>query len=175
MNMIMVDGDFFFLFLLRNNSLTLLYAMGFPCGSAGKESAHNVGDLGSIPGLGRSPGEGKGYSLQYSDLENSMYCIVHGVTELDMTERLSLSLHFTSPYGHLLSHLSHLIFYDPRDCSPPGSSVHEILQAKIGVGCHALLQGIFPTQGSKPRLLCLLHWLAGSLPRAPPGKPTLLY
>ena len=40
--------------------------MGFPCGSAGKESACNAGDLGLIPGLGRSPGEGKGYPLQYS-------------------------------------------------------------------------------------------------------------
>ena len=53
--------------------------MGFPCGSAGKESACNVGDLDSIPGLGRSPGEGKGYPLQYSGLENSMDCIAHGV------------------------------------------------------------------------------------------------
>ena len=52
--------------------------MAFPCGSAGKESACNVGDLGSILGLGRSPGEGKDYPLQYSDLENSMDCIVHG-------------------------------------------------------------------------------------------------
>ena len=54
---------------------------GFPCGSAGKESTCNVGDLGSVPGLGRSPGEGKGYPLQYSGLENSMDCIVHGVTK----------------------------------------------------------------------------------------------
>ena len=54
--------------------------MGFPCGSAGKESACNAGDLGSIPRLGRFPGEGKGYPLQYSVLENSMDCIVHGVT-----------------------------------------------------------------------------------------------
>ena len=46
--------------------------MGFPCGSAVKESACNMGDLGSILGLGRSPGEGKGYPLQYSGLENSM-------------------------------------------------------------------------------------------------------
>ena len=45
--------------------------LGFPCGSADKESACNAGDLGSIPGLGRSPGEGKGYPLQYSVLENS--------------------------------------------------------------------------------------------------------
>ena len=54
---------------------------GFPCGSTCKDSACNVGDLGSIPGLGRSPGEGKGYPLQYSGLENSMDCIVHGVTK----------------------------------------------------------------------------------------------
>ena len=46
--------------------------MGFPCGSAGTESACNAGDLGSISGLGRSPGEGKLYPLQYSDLENPM-------------------------------------------------------------------------------------------------------
>ena len=49
---------------------------GFPCGSAGGESACNVGDLGSIPGLGRSPGEGKGYPLQYSGLGNSMECLL---------------------------------------------------------------------------------------------------
>ena len=55
--------------------------MGFPCGSAGKESACNAGDLGSIPGLGRSTGEGKGYPLQYSGLENSMDYIVHGVAK----------------------------------------------------------------------------------------------
>ena len=53
----------------------------FPSSSAGKESACNVGDLSSVPGLGRSPGEGKGYPLQYSGLENSMDCIVHGVTK----------------------------------------------------------------------------------------------
>ena len=54
---------------------------GFPCGSAGKESACNAGDLGSIPGLGRSPGEGKGYPLQYSGLKNSMDCIFHGIAK----------------------------------------------------------------------------------------------
>ena len=51
--------------------------LGFPGGSAGTESACNVGDLGLIPGLGRYPGKGKGYPLQYSGLENSMDCIVH--------------------------------------------------------------------------------------------------
>ena len=50
-------------------------------GSAGKESACNLEDLGSIPGLGRFPGEGKGYPLQYSGLENSLDCIVHRVTK----------------------------------------------------------------------------------------------
>ena len=49
--------------------------------SGGKESACSAGDLGLIPGLGRSPGEGKGYPLQYSGLKNSMDCIVHGVTK----------------------------------------------------------------------------------------------
>ena len=50
------------------------------------------------------------------------------------------------------------------DCSLPGSSVQGILQARAGVGCLFLLQGIFTTQGSNPRLLRLLHWQAGSLP-----------
>ena len=63
--------------------------MGFPDSSAGKESACNVGDLSSIPGLRRSPGEGKGSPLQYSGLENSMYS-VHGVAK-----RLR-DFHFTS-------------------------------------------------------------------------------
>ena len=62
-----------------------------PCGSAGKEYACNVRDLGSIPGLGRSPGEGKGYPLQYSGLENSIDYTVHGVTK----SRIQLSdFHF---------------------------------------------------------------------------------
>ena len=64
------------------------------CGSAGKESACNVGDLVSIPGLGGSPAEGKGYPLQYSGLENSTDCIVLAVAESDTTERLSFPLGF---------------------------------------------------------------------------------
>ena len=56
-------------------------ALGFLGGSAGKESACNVGDLGSIPVLRRSPGEGNSYLLQHSGLENSMDCIVHGVAK----------------------------------------------------------------------------------------------
>ena len=56
--------------------------------------------------------------------------------------------------------------------SPPDSSIHgDSLGKNTGVGCLALLQGIFPTQGLNPRLLCLLHWQASSLPLVPPGKP----
>ena len=73
----------------RRDRLPTPVFSGFPCDSAGKESACNVGDRGSIPGLGRSPGEGKGYPLQYPGLENYMDYIVHGVAESDW---LSLSL-----------------------------------------------------------------------------------
>ena len=68
--------------------------LGFSCGSAGKESACNVGDLISIIGLGRSPGEGKGYPLQYSGLENSMNCVVHGVAK-SQTRLSDFHFHFT--------------------------------------------------------------------------------
>ena len=73
----------------RRDTLPTSVLLGFPCGSAGKESTLNAGDLGSIPGLGRSPKGGKGYPFQYSGLEKSMDCIVHGVTKSDKTERLS--------------------------------------------------------------------------------------
>ena len=68
--------------------------MGFPGGSVGKESACNAGDLGFIPGLGKFPGEGKGYSLQYSGVENSMDCKVHGVTK-SWTRLNDFHFHFT--------------------------------------------------------------------------------
>ena len=68
------------------------FKMGFPYSSVGKESTCNAGDLGSIPGLGRAPGEGKCYPFQYSGLENSMDCIVCGVTK--NWTRLS-DFHFT--------------------------------------------------------------------------------
>ena len=65
----------------RRDRLHTPVFLGCPGGSAGNESACHVGDLGSITGLGRSPGGGKGYPLQYSVLENSMDCIVHGVVK----------------------------------------------------------------------------------------------
>ena len=89
--------------------------MGFPCGSAGKESTCNAGDRGLIPRLGRSSGEGKGYLLHYSGLENSMVFIVHEVAESDMTERLSL-------------HFSGNAFWDF-----PGAPVVKNLPSNVGV------------------------------------------
>ena len=68
----------------RKDTALTSFNTKLPGGSDGKESACKAGDLGSIPGLGRSPGEGISHPLQYSGLENSMDCIVH-------TERLSLS------------------------------------------------------------------------------------
>ena len=80
----------------------------FSCGSAGKEYAGNVGDLGLIPGLGRSPGEGKGYPLQYSGLENPMDCIVHGVTK--SWTRLKDSLHFRANKERIQSCIFKVMF-----------------------------------------------------------------
>ena len=77
----------------RKDRLPTPVILGLSCGSTGKESACNAGDLGSIPGLGRSPGEGKSYPFQYSGLENSTGCIVHGVAKSQT--RLS-DFHFTS-------------------------------------------------------------------------------
>ena len=71
----------------------------FPGGSAGKESPYNAGDLGSIPGLGRSPGEGNSYQLQYSGLENSMDYAVHGVAKSQT--RLSTLTHRSQQGGKL--------------------------------------------------------------------------
>ena len=89
--------------------------LGFPGGSVGNESTCNVGDLGSIPGLGRSPGEGNGNPLQYSGLENSTDC-PWDCKESDMTEQLSLH--------SVLSLFSHVqLFAIFLDCSPPDSSV----------------------------------------------------
>ena len=75
-------------------------AIGFPCGSAGKESAWNAGDLGSIPGLGRSPGEGKGYPLRCSGVENSMDCIVHIIKGLwEVGRQWNMHRKYTKTWG----------------------------------------------------------------------------
>ena len=90
----------------RRDRLPTPVFLGFPCGSAGKESACSAGDLGLIPGLGRSPGEGKGYPLQYFGLENSTDCMVHGVTKswtqlstFTYTQNTDPISYFSKPYG----------------------------------------------------------------------------
>ena len=185
---------------LTQNSTSFLLSpinlcKSFPGGSDGKASACNAGDPGSIPGLGQSPGEGKGNPLQYSCLENpadggACQATVHGVAESDMTEQLYLlyllnGLVVCSTFFSLRK-LQETVKYrksgvlqfmplpsfslsaadkcsvvsnslQPKDCSLSGSSVHGIFPGKnIVVGCHSLLQGIFPTQGSNS---CLLHLL----------------
>ena len=66
---------------MSGETIKHLHQNSFPCGSAGKESACNEGDLDLIPGLGSSPGEGKGYPLLYSSLENSIDSIVYGIAK----------------------------------------------------------------------------------------------
>ena len=83
----------------RRDRLPTPVFLGFLCGSSGKESTCNAGDLGLIPGLGRSLGEGKGYPPQYSGLENSMDSVVHGVTK--SRTRLS-DFHFHCMLGTML-------------------------------------------------------------------------
>ena len=92
---------------------------GFPDSSAGKESTRNAGDLGSIPGLGRSPGEGKGYPLQYSGLENSMNCIGHRVTK-SQTWLSDFHFTFSSTHSRITSWFCSIngISYPPRSRLP---------------------------------------------------------
>ena len=95
-------------------NLTVILNYGFPGGSVGKESACNAEDLGSVPGLGRSPGGGHGNPLQYSCLENPhgqrslAGCSPWGRKELDMSERLSTA--------HI--ELSHICRVASKDHSP---------------------------------------------------------
>ena len=86
----------------RRDRLPTPVFLGFPCGSAGKESTCNAGDLGLIPGLAISPGEGKGYPLQYSGLEKSMDYVVCGVTKNQMRLSLSLSTFQLFPSSYLI-------------------------------------------------------------------------
>ena len=94
-----------FYFLISPSS----FLSGLPCGSAGKESACNTGDLGLIPGLGRFPREEKGYPLQCSGLENSMDHIVHEVanSQTQLSNFHSFTLSYESPQGEKLC----LIFF----------------------------------------------------------------
>ena len=92
----------------KDKKPTLILIWGFPGGSEVKASAHNAGDLGSIPGLGRSPGEGNGNPLQYSCLENPMdggawWATVHEVAK-SQTRLSNFTFTFTSSYILLILH-----------------------------------------------------------------------
>ena len=88
---------------------------GLSCDSAGKESACDVEDLGSIHALGRSPGEGNSYLPQYSDLENSMDCIVHGIAK-SQTQISNFHFHFSFKIYMAFFFQGHKIKNELTDC-----------------------------------------------------------
>ena len=143
-----------------------MVCMGFPSGSVVKNPPANAGDTGSIPGSGRSPGEGNGNPLQYSCLGNPMdrgawQATVHGVAkELDTTGQLNNNnscLHYCEYTKERKWKWSHSVVSD--SLRPCGLKPIRLLcpwdspGKNTGVGCHFLFQGIFPTQGSNPSLL----------------------
>ena len=159
----------------------------------------NTGDTGSIPESRRSPAQGHGNPLQYFCLENPTdrgpwQATVNGLERVrynlateqqpnSRTRALRVWGYGESSSGSFLTRGKSLkndpwvhdkllqlclTLCDPMDCSLPVLCPWDSPGKNFGVGCHALLQGIFPTQGSNS---CLLHWQAGSLPLAPPGKP----
>ena len=148
-------------------SLAFILCLGFPGSSAGKASAYNVGDLGSIPGREDSPGEENGNPLQYSCLENPMdqeawWATVHGVAK--SWTRLSdfISLYKLCVHAQLLSCVQ--LFEMPWTvaCQAPLSLEFSMQEYWSGLPFPTLAD--LPDQGIEPRLLHLLHWQADSLP-----------
>ena len=146
--------------------------MGFPFGSAGKEFACNEGDLGSIPGLGRSSGEGKGSPLQYSGLKNHTDSIVHRVVK-SWTQLSNFHFHI-----YLLLCVLHAIHKLLQSCPTVCDPMTVAHQAPLSMGfsrqeywsglpCPS--PGDLPKPGSKPRSPSLQ---ANSLPAEPQRKPT---
>ena len=154
--------------------------MGFPGSLAGKESTCNAGDLDLIPGLGISPGEGKGYPLQYSGVENSMDSVDHGVakSQTQLSDFHSLTKKFQvwvrkwrqeRPFfkdtieRKKLKFLSGVqLFATLWTVAQQDPLSIEFSRQEHWVGCYSFLQRIFPTQGLNPVLLhCrwFLYWL----------------
>ena len=111
-------------------------ALKYP-GSPGKESACNVGNLGSIPGLGRSPGEGIGYPLQYSGVENSMDWIVHRVTK---SWRQLNDFHFHFEIAKKKCHT--FLHFSNKEVPPPPPPHHKKTNNKLLGRAMAALSGI---------------------------------
>ena len=119
------------------------------------------------------------FSIQH--FFNFLFCMgvypINNVVTLSDEQQRDPAIH---TYIHILPYIAHakLLHLCPTLCDPwtvahPAPHTWNSPGKNTGVGCHAFLQGIFPTQGSNPHLLGLLHWQAGSLPLAPPGKPIL--
>ena len=157
----------------------MLHRLGFPGGSNGKESACNAGDPCLIPGLGRSPGGGNGYPLQYSWLENPMDRDPGGLQSMG-SQRVGHDwlLYRFLPEDSVSATRKVLVAYlcptlcDPKDCSLPDSSVHGILQART-----LEWVAISSSRGSSPsrdrtHISCVSCILEGRFFTAvPPGKP----
>ena len=162
----------------------------FHGGSDSEESACSAGEPGSIPGSGRSPGEGNGNLPQYSCLENltdgqawkardhgiakSWTCLSDSHTHTPMGKNLIKLFHSTiHPWWCSFSCAQSSVLQDSLQLEPAGLLCPWNLPGKnTGMGCHFLLQGIFSNPGTgSSHLLCLLHWQADSLPLAPPSKP----
>ena len=140
----------------RKDRLPTPVFLGCPGGSAGKKSACNVGDLGLIPGLGRSSGEGKGYPLQYSGLENPMDSIVHGVAK-SRTQLSNCHIHTYQPLEASLACVPHAL--EPRSLSAVEKT--EVQGESGSVIKPWLSSGALLPLGLLPVLAPLLSSLAG--------------
>ena len=115
-------------------------SLGFPGGSDSKKSAWNAGDRGSIPGLGRPPGEGNGNPLQYSCLENSMdrgawWTTVYGVAKIRtwLTERIARKT-IQAQFGYHMSLPQNFSFQNPLDVKKPGKKLWTMKEANVSLG-----------------------------------------
>ena len=150
--------------------------MGFPCGSAGKEFACNERDLGSIPGLGRSPGEGKGHPLQYSGLENHIDSIVHNVVK-SRTQLSNFHFHFHIYILLCVLHATHKLLQScPTLCNPMTVAHQALLSMGFsrqdywsGLPCPS--HGDLPNSGIKPASLTSTVLETRFFTLVPPGKP----
>ena len=128
----------------RRDRLPTAVFLGFPCGSVSKESTCNAGDLGSIPGLGRSPGEGKGYSLQ----SYTVLLLCHS------NLKLRLALIHAIIFKVLVTQYSHVqLFVTPWNIAHQAPVSMKFSSKNTGVDSHFHLQDIFPTKVSNPGLL----------------------
>ena len=115
--------------LWRRDRLSTPVSLGFPYGSAGKDSVSNVRDPSLIPELGRSHGEGKGYTLQYFGLENFVDCIIFGVVK-SWTEQSNFHFHFhCEDYQHVIQrHKVSKYYFKNVTKKPPVCRVATCLQ-----------------------------------------------